>query len=111
RTGRPDLELGVSLCADDERVDFGRVFDELHQVAVRRGSGDPQPAFGKLVAVRVVDLVAVPGSLGHLRRPVGLGETRTRLELRGIGPQPHGPAQMASPATPDPVISTMTMHC
>ena len=94
RPGGPALQFGVGLGADDKRMDVRRVFDELHQMAVGRGAGEPQTAFGDLVAVGVVDLIAVPVSLRHLRRPIGLGHNGIRLQHRGIGTQPHGAAEI-----------------
>ena len=94
RPGRPALELGVRLGADDERMDVGGVLDELDQVPVRRRAGEPQPALGDAVAVGVVDLVAVPVPLGHLGGLIGLRHNRIRLQHRRIGAQPHGAAEV-----------------
>src|SRR6201991_178623 len=66
RSGRPALEFGMGLGADEERVHLGRILDELDQVPVRSRPGEFQAAFGEAITAGVVDLIAMPMPLGNL---------------------------------------------
>src|SRR5690625_556117 len=56
RSGGPALQLRVRLGTDQERMHLARVLDELHELAVRRGAGEPQPALRDPIPVGDVDL-------------------------------------------------------
>ncbi len=62
----------MRLRGDVIRVDLLGQLHELHQGAVRGGAGEDQSRLGELIAVGVVDLVAVPVALGDQRAAVGL---------------------------------------
>src|SRR6267143_7135848 len=92
RSHRPRFQLRMELAADEPRM-VGQ-FDHLDQLAVRRQSRRAQTVLRQHVAVGVRHLVPVAMALAHLRRVVGLRDTRTRTEPAGIVTEPHRAAHL-----------------
>ena len=63
RPGRARAQLGVRLGGDVVRVHVARQLDELDQPVVRADAGEDQAGLLELLAVGVVDLVAVAVAL------------------------------------------------
>ena len=95
RPGRARAQLGVGLGGDVVGVHLARQLDELDQVEVRVGAGEDQAGLLELVAVGVVDLVAVPVALLDPRLAVGLADHRARGQLGRVEAQAHRAAQVA----------------
>ena len=95
RPGRPRAQLGVRLRGHVVGVHVGRQLDELDQVVVRRGAGEHQAGGLELLAVGVVDLVAVPVPLLDPGRAVRRPHHAALLELGRVEAQPHGAAEVA----------------
>ena len=89
---RAALQFGVELDADEPRM-VGAL-DDLGQLAVGRHAGEDQPLFLERVAVVDVDLVAVAVALGDVGRAILLGDLAVVAELRLVGPEPHGAAEI-----------------
>ena len=92
---RARLELRMGLGGDEVRMSLAVEFHELRQTAVRRGAADPQTYLLEAISVGVVDLVAVPVTLGDRRRAIELGHQGILGELGGVGPQAHSAAQIS----------------
>ena len=85
------LQLGVELDAHEPGV-VGQLHD-LHQALVGGETGQLQARLGQLLAVVVVELIAVAVALGDLVGAVGpVGKAVVVGDAAGIGPQAHGAA-------------------
>ena len=84
----------MGLGAHQEGVHLARVLDELHQMPVRRGAGEPQSALGDPIAIGVVHLEAVPVPLRDRGGLICLRHNGSRLQDRRVGAQSHGPAEV-----------------
>src|SRR5699024_2728603 len=93
----PSFPTRRSSDLDVERMGLDRQFDELHELTVGRGTGELKPRLGELLAVGVVDFVAVPVAFADRRRTVDSGDDAAFGELRFVGAQAHGPAEVALP--------------
>src|SRR5207248_9569247 len=76
RPGRTRLELRMELTTDVPGMSLQ--LDHLHEGSVRREAAQIQAVLDELLAVLVVDLVAVAVSLTYLRCPIN----RCRLGAR-----------------------------
>src|SRR5262245_64390548 len=86
------LELGVEL---DRHVPGVRwQLDYLDELAVERTTDDFESLIGQRFFVQAVELVTVAMSLVDHCLAVQLAGLRSGLELAGIGPEPHGAAEV-----------------
>ena len=100
RAGWARLVLRVRLRGDEERMDVGGVFHELHQLPVRRGAGKQQArTFRDLLTVLVVDLVTVTVPLRDILGAIQTSNNRSACQLRWIGAKRMVPPKSASPDT------------
>ncbi|MCY1238398.1 hypothetical protein D9M72_511350 [compost metagenome] len=95
RPGGAGAQLRVRLGSDVVRVDFAGKLHVLHQLAVRGRSGEHEPLRCNLVAVLVVDFVAVAVPLADLGGAVGLGDDGAFVQLGFVEAQTHGAAEVA----------------
>src|SRR4051812_14085911 len=96
RVVRARPQLGVRLRSDVERVLVAGQLDEFDEVPVGRGSREPQSGVGDLLAVGVVDLVAVTVALRHDGRTVQLRNEGSLGESGRVQAEAHGAAQVAA---------------
>ena len=93
RPRRPRLELRMELRRDEPRV-VGEL-DDLDEPALLERPADDEAALDELLAVRVVDLVAVPVALGdHRLAAVDLARVRPFGELDGLRAEAHRAAEI-----------------
>src|ERR1051326_6240983 len=83
-------ELGMELGGDEERV-VGQ-FDDLDEFAVGGGAAEDEIGLFELVAVGVVELVAVAVPFIDDEGAVEFGGEGAHGELAGVGAQAHGAA-------------------
>src|SRR5438552_1862401 len=79
-------EFGMKLAGDEKRV--VQQFDHLDQLAVGRGAAEDEIRFLELVAVGVVEFVAVTVPFVDDERAVEFGRQRTHHQLARLCPQP-----------------------
>src|SRR5664279_5080499 len=90
RLKRLRLKLRVELAAKKIRM-LGRIeFHDLNVRTVRSGTGKFQPGGSHLLAVFLVELVAVTVTLADLGLAVGFGGQRSGLKLAGPCAEAHG---------------------
>src|SRR5690349_24251197 len=82
----------MELTADEPRV--RRQLDHLDQRAVGREATQVKTMLDELVAVLVVDLIAVTVALAHLRYAIDRRRLSPLPELAGIGAESHGAAHV-----------------
>src|SRR6478735_1361992 len=95
RPSGPRPELGVGLGGDVVRVHVAGQLHELDQVEVGVGAGEHDAGRLELLAVVVVDLVAVAVPLLDTPRAVGRADDRPGGEVGGVQTQPHRAAEVA----------------
>src|SRR5207244_11170611 len=83
----PRLELGMRLRRDEPGMVLE--LDHLDEPAVRRRARADEPRLLELLAIGVVELVAMPVALEHLTAPVELAGQRAVLEGARIVAEPH----------------------
>ena len=89
------LELRVSLGSDVVRVDFTRELNILHQVPIWAGAGKHQAAFGDLVAVSVVHLVAMTVALVRDLGAINFSNDAAWCELCLVASKSHGSTKVS----------------
>src|ERR1700694_5165802 len=92
RTSGPRLELGVELAANEPGM--GLQLHHLDQRSVRRKTAQIESVLDELVAVFVVDLVAMPMALTHLWCGIDRGGLRSWSEFAGICSETHRTAHV-----------------
>src|SRR4051812_3620676 len=92
RLERLRLELGMELHRHVPRV--LRQLEDLDELPVQRAADDLQPLVGQRLLVEAVELVAVAMALVDHVAAVERVRLRAGAQLAGIGPEPHGPAQV-----------------
>ena len=86
------LELGVELGGDEVWMNARRQLDNLDQPVVRRNAAKNHAGSGHLLAVLVVDLVAVAVALGNRAGAVKTHGQGVLSQAAGVRPEAHGRA-------------------
>jgi hypothetical protein len=85
----------MELARDEPRM-VGKL-DDLNEPPFLEGAGHGEPGGRQLLAVEVVDLVAVPVALEDHRVTVELPRGRAVCELDGLRAKPHRAAEILDP--------------
>ena len=83
------LKFGVELARNEERVIFQ--FDHFDQLAVRRQPAENEPGALKLLAIGIVELVAVAMPFVDDKCAVEVRRHRSHFQLAGLRSQTHRP--------------------
>src|SRR5271166_943592 len=94
RTGGLRLELRMVLDGDEPGMRGN--FDDLDKRAIGTDSHGTHPLGLKLLAIGVVELVAVAVPLGDLLGTVALGSFAPQPQMGWMGPQPHRAALLGN---------------
>ena len=96
RAVRARAQLRVGLRSDVKWVHVSWQFDVLDQVAVWRHAGEHEPRIRNLLAIRVVDFVAVAVALGDASLPIQLTNDRAIGEVGRVQAEAHRSAEVAA---------------
>ena len=90
RLVRLALKFGVELAGDEKRVVLQ--LDHFDQLAVRRQSAENETGTLELLAISIIELVAVAMPLVHDKRTIKMRRHRSHFQLAGLRPETHRPA-------------------
>src|SRR6202165_5635485 len=92
RTSGARLKFRMELASDEPWM--GRKLDDLDERAIWRQTAEVQSVLDESVTVLVVDLVAVPMPLTHLRRSIDRRGLSSDSKPAGIGTESHRPTHV-----------------
>lgn len=90
--GRFAFEFGVELDSDEPGVVFE--FDDFDQLLIAAGAGESHAVSFELLAVLVIEFVAMSVSFGDIESVVGCGGAASFGQSGGLGSESHGPAEV-----------------
>src|SRR5450759_2372142 len=89
---RARLKLGVELAANEPRMRLQ--LHHLDERSIRRKTAQVESVLDELIAVLVIDLVAMPMALADLWRAIDRGGLRSSSESARIRPETHRAAHV-----------------